>query len=99
MQLDLVYSTCAILIFLGICGMLLRRNMIIIAFCSELVFLGAILLLGALASSRGDVGLVGIGIVLVFGFAVLNLVALGVILLVYRQRATLNLEELRELRE
>lgn len=99
MQLDLVYSTSAILIFLGVSGLVLRRNMIIIAFCSELVFLGVMLLLGALARSRGDVRLVAIAIVLVFGFALLNLVAFGVVILVYRQRATLNLEELRELRE
>lgn len=79
------------LIFLGLIGLLMRRNLIAIGFSFLLVFLGILLWLYRLQAPQ-------IALILSFVFSLLILVYGAVIVFVWRNRGTLHIDEIRELR-
>ena len=86
------------LFFVGLGGMLARRSLLVVWMATELCVLGAAVAFGAFAAARGDPkGAAYAFVVLVLG-AVLAVVGTAVAIAVYRRRATVNVDELRELR-
>lgn len=79
------------LIFLGLIGLLMRRNLIAIGFSFLLVFLGILLWLYRLQAPQ-------VALILSFVFSLLILVYGAVIVFVWRNRGTLHIDEIRELR-
>ncbi len=80
-----------IFIFLGISGILIRRNLFAIAFCFLLVFLGIMTWLVNL----GDLQT---AFILGFIFSLLMLTYSTMVVFVWRERGTLHIDEIQELR-
>lgn len=79
------------LILLGLMGLLMRRNLIAIGFSFVLIFLGILLWLFLLGATT-------IAFLLSFVFS-LQLLLYGVIIIfVWRNKGTLHIDEIRELR-
>ena len=79
------------LIFLGFAGLLMRRNLIATGFCFQLVFLGILVWLNRL-------GVAPIALILSFVFGLYMLLYAVVVVFVWRNRGTLHIDEIRELR-
>lgn len=87
-----------LLFVVGLAGALLRRSLLVTLLSFELCVLGAVLAFVDFAVARGDgAGLAKAAVLLFLGVthAVLGAAAT---LAVFRRRATVNLDELRELR-
>lgn len=78
------------LIFLGILGLLMRRNLIAIGFCFQLVFLGALLWFIRAGAEQE-------AILLSFVFSLYTLLYTVVVIFVWRQHGSLHIDEIREL--
>jgi NADH-quinone oxidoreductase subunit K len=97
MQLMLIFS--ALLFVIGLIGFLTRRNMIIMFLCTELMFQGAALAMVAFGRMHMDAsGQVFVIFILTVAAAEAAL-ALGLVILLYRKRDTLDAEAWSELRE
>ena len=97
MQLMLTFS--ALLFVIGMIGFLTRRNMIIMFLCTELMFQGAALAMVAFGRMHMDPsGQVFVIFILTVAAAEAAL-ALGLVVLLYRKRDTLDAEAWSELRE
>ncbi len=97
MQLMLVFS--ALLFAIGLIGFLTRRNMIIMFLCTELMFQGAALAMVAFGRMHMDTsGQVFVIFILTVAAAEAAL-ALGLVVLLYRKRDTLDADAWSELRE
>ena len=82
----------------GLGGAATRRSLLVVLMSTELCVLGAAIVFAAYGAARGDPrGAAYAVVVLVLG-AVLALVGAATAIAVYRRRATVNLDELRELR-
>ncbi len=89
----------ALLFTCGLIGFLSRRNMIIMFLCTELMFQGAALAMIAFGKVHHDLsGQVFVIFILTVAAAEAAL-ALGLVVLLYRRRETLDSEAWSELRE
>ena len=89
----------ALLFTCGLIGFLSRRNMIIMFLCTELMFQGAALAMIAFGKVHPDLsGQVFVIFILTVAAAEAAL-ALGLVVLLYRRRETLDSEAWSELRE
>ncbi len=89
----------AILFTTGLIGFLSRRNMIIMFLCTELMFQASALALIAFGSAHHDVsGQIFVIFILTVAAAEAAL-ALGLVVLLYRRRETLDSEAWSELKE
>jgi NADH-quinone oxidoreductase subunit K len=88
----------AIMFAVGLVGFLARRNMIVIFLCTELMFQGVAINLVAFGAYNGNLAGQAFTIfVLVIAAAEASL-ALGLVVLLFRQKNTLDAEAWRELR-
>jgi len=88
----------AILFTIGLIGFLCRRNLIVMFLCTELMFQGVAVNLVAFAKFWGNLnGQAFVIFILVIAAAEASL-ALGLIVLLFRQRGTLDAEAWRELK-
>jgi NADH-quinone oxidoreductase subunit K len=91
--------TSSMLFVLGLVGFLVRRNLIIMFLCTELMFQAAAIAMIAFARFHGEVsGQVFVIFILTVAAAEAAL-ALGLVMLLYRRRETLNADAWSELRE
>lgn len=91
--------TSVVLFVLGMVGFLVRRNLIIMFLCTELMFQAAAIAMIAFARFHGDVsGQVFVIFILTVAAAEAAL-ALGLVMLLYRRHETLNADAWSELRE
>ncbi len=89
----------ALLFSIGIAGFLSRRNMIVMFLCTELMFQGAALALIAFGKMHGDLSGQVFTIFILTVAAAEAALALGLVILLYRRRETLNSEAWSELKE
>lgn len=88
----------AILFSLGLIGFLTRRNLIIIFLCTELMFQGVIVTLVAFGAYHANLaGQAFVLFILIIAAAEASL-ALGLIVLLFRERHTVDAEAWRSLR-
>ena len=87
----------AVLFTLGVGGVLLRRNAIVIFMCVELMLNAVNLTFIALAQTLGVAGQIFVFFVMAVAAAEAA-VGLAIILAIYRHRATLNLERINLLK-
>lgn len=98
-QISIALAISALLFVIGLIGFLCRRNMIIMFLCTELMFQGAALAMIAFSRMRMDVsGQVFVIFILTVAAAEAAL-ALGLVVLLYRRRATLSSDAWSELGE
>ena len=91
--------TSAILFAIGLVGFLVRRNMIVMFLCTELMFQAAAIAMIAVGRFHYDVsGQVFVIFILTVAAAEAAL-ALGLVVLLYRRKETLSTEAWSELRE
>ncbi len=89
----------AVLLVIGLVGFVTRRNMIVMFLCTELMFQAAAIAMIAFGRFHLDIsGQVFVIFVLTMAAAEAAL-ALGLVVLLYRHRATLSAEAWSELRE
>ncbi|MHC5004871.1 MAG: NADH-quinone oxidoreductase subunit NuoK [Planctomycetota bacterium] len=92
-------ATSAILFTIGLVGFLVRRNMIVMFLCTELMFQAAAIAMVAFGRFHLDVsGQVFVIFILTIAAAEAAL-ALGLVVLLYRRKETLSAEAWSELRE
>ena len=87
----------AVLFTLGVAGVLLRRNAIVIFMCVELMLNAVNLTFIALAQTLGVAGQIFVFFVMAVAAAEAA-VGLAIILAIFRHRATLNLERINLLK-
>ena len=88
----------AIMFAIGLIGFLCRRNMIVMFLCTELMFQGVVINLVAFGAYHGNLAGQAFTIfVLVIAASEASL-ALGLVVLLFRQKNTLDAEAWRELR-
>ncbi len=88
----------AIMFAIGVIGFVTRRNMIVIFLCTELMFQGVAINLIAFSRYHGDLaGQAFVIFVLVIAAAEASL-ALGLVILLFRERNTLDVNAWRELK-
>jgi NADH-quinone oxidoreductase subunit K len=88
----------AIMFAIGLIGFMSRRNMIVMFLCTELMFQGVAINLVAFGAYHGNLaGQAFTMFVLVIAASEASL-ALGLVVLLFRQRNTLDAEAWRELR-
>ena len=100
-QLSLSYYliTSGVLFVLGLIGFLVRRNLIIMFLCTELMFQAAAIAMIAFGRYYWDVsGQVFVIFILTVAAAEAAL-ALGLVMLLYRRRETLNADAWSELKD
>jgi len=91
--------TSAVLFAIGLIGFVSRRNMIVMFLCTELMFQGAAIAMVAFGRYHMDVsGQVFVIFILTIAAAEAAL-ALGLVVLLYRRKATLDAEAWSELHE
>ena len=91
--------TSAVLFVIGLVGFLVRRNMIIMFLCTELMFQAAAIAMIAFGRFHMDIsGQVFVIFILTVAAAEAAL-ALGLVVLLYRRRETLSADAWSELRE
>ncbi len=89
----------SLLFIIGLIGFLTRRNMIVMFLCTELMFQAAAIAMIAFGHYHGDVsGQVFVIFILTVAAAEAAL-ALGLVVLLFRRRATLSAEAWSELGE
>lgn len=88
----------AIIFVIGLIGFLTRRNLIILFLCTELMFQGVLVNLIAFGAYHGNFhGQAFVVFVLVIAAAEASL-ALGLVVLLYRRKNTLDADAWRELK-
>ena len=91
--------TSALLFVIGVIGFLVRRNMIVMFLCTELMFQAAAIAMIAFSRFHMNVsGQVFVIFILTIAAAEAAL-ALGLVVLLYRRRETLSAESWSDLRE
>jgi NADH-quinone oxidoreductase subunit K len=89
----------ALLFAIGLIGVLMKRNALIVMMCVELMLNAANLTFLAFARQRGDVGGHAIAFFVIAVAAAEAAVGLAVVIAIYRTRGALNVDEVRTLRE
>ncbi len=101
MQLDITHAyvlTGALLFAIGVVGFLARRNLIIIFLSTEIMFQGVILNLVGFGMRHGTLNGQAFALFLLVIAAVEAGVALGLVVLLFRRKGTLDAEAWRTLR-
>ena len=91
--------TSAVLFVIGLIGFVSRRNLIVMFLCTELMFQGAAIAMIAFGRYHMDVSGQTFVIFILTIAAVEAALALGVVVLLYRRKATLDAEAWSELHE
>jgi NADH-quinone oxidoreductase subunit K len=86
------------LLVIGLTGALLRRSWLVVLASLELGLLGVSVLFIAFGAARDDPAGVARGVILLVLAVAYAVVGAAVAVAVFRRRATVNLDELRELR-
>ncbi len=87
----------AIVFCIGMSGVLVRRNPLVILLCLELMLNAANLALVAFARAHGDMGGQVFALIVMVVAACEVAVGLGLIVALYRRRLPIDVDELREL--
>lgn len=89
---------CSVIFSIGVIGVLIRRNVIIIMMCIELMLNSVNLLLAAFSAYRGDAsGQVFVFFVMALAAAEVA-VGLAIVIMVYRNTKSVDIESLSKLR-
>ncbi|MBE8722892.1 MULTISPECIES: NADH-quinone oxidoreductase subunit NuoK [Sphingobacterium] len=89
---------CSVIFSIGVIGVLIRRNVIIIMMCVELMLNSVNLLLAAFSAYRGDAsGQVFVFFVMALAAAEVA-VGLAIVIMVYRNTKSVDIESLSKLR-
>jgi NADH-quinone oxidoreductase subunit K len=89
----------ALLFTIGLSGVLLKRNALIVMMCVELMLNAANLTFLSFARQFGDVGGHAIAFFVIAVAAAEAAVGLAVVIAIYRTRGSINIDEVRALRE
>jgi NADH-quinone oxidoreductase subunit K len=89
----------AILFTIGLCGVLMKRNALIVMMSVELMLNAANLTFLAFARHAGDVSGHAIAFFVIAVAAAEAAVGLAVVIAIYRTRGAINVDEVRALRE
>ncbi len=89
----------ACLFGIGLVGVLLKRNALIVMMCVELMLNAANLTFLAFARQRGDLGGHAIAFFVIAVAAAEAAVGLAIIIAIFRTQGTVNMDELKELRD
>jgi NADH:ubiquinone oxidoreductase subunit K len=98
LNLEMVLLLSAVLFVIGVIGVIIRRNLIVILMCIELMLNSANL--AFIAFARFHQNLDGhIAVFFVMAIAAVEVaVGLALIILIYRNRKTVNIDDLRDLK-
>ncbi|MEM1012085.1 MAG: NADH-quinone oxidoreductase subunit NuoK [Planctomycetota bacterium] len=88
-----------IMFALGMIGFMTRRNLIVMFLCTELMFQGVAISLVAFAAYHNNVAGQAFVIFLLVIAAAEATLALGIVVLLFRQKGTVDSEAWKELRE
>jgi len=88
----------AIMFMIGLIGFLTRRNMIVLFLCTELMFQGAAINFMAFSHYWGNLGGQAFVIFILVVAAAEASLALGLVVLLFRQKSTLDADAWRELK-
>ena len=88
-----------IMFALGMIGFMTRRNLIVMFLCTELMFQGVAISMVAFAAYHNNVAGQAFVIFLLVVAAAEATLALGIVVLLFRQKGTVDSEAWRELRE
>ena len=88
-----------IMFALGMIGFMTRRNLIVMFLCTELMFQGVAITLVAFAAYHNNVAGQAFVIFLLVIAAAEATLALGIVVLLFRQKGTVDSEAWKELRE
>jgi len=88
----------AILFVIGVAGVMIRRNALIILMSIELMLNAANLALLGFARQTGDITAHGLVVFIMTVAAAEAAIGLGLVLAIFRHRGTLNVDEIRTLR-
>ena len=88
-----------IMFSLGMIGFMTRRNLIVMFLCTELMFQGVAISMVAFAAYHNNVAGQAFVIFLLVVAAAEATLALGIVVLLFRQKGTVDSEAWRELRE
>jgi NADH-quinone oxidoreductase subunit K len=89
----------ALLFGIGLIGVLTKRNALIVMMCVELMLNAANLTFLAFARQQGNVGGHAIAFFIIAVAAAEAAVGLAIIIAIYRTRGSVNMDEVRALRE
>jgi NADH-quinone oxidoreductase subunit K len=89
----------AMLFAVGLIGVLMKRNALIVMMCVELMLNAANLTFLAFARQRGDLAGHAIAFFVIAVAAAEAAVGLAVVIAIYRTRGAVNVDEVRTLRE
>jgi NADH-quinone oxidoreductase subunit K len=89
----------AVLFGVGLVGVLIKRNALIVMMCIELMLNAANLTFLAFARQQGNVGGHAIAFFVIAVAAAEAAVGLAIVIAIYRTRGSVNIDEVRELRE
>jgi NADH-quinone oxidoreductase subunit K len=89
----------AVLFGVGLVGVLIKRNALIVMMCIELMLNAANLTFLAFSRQQGNVGGHAIAFFVIAVAAAEAAVGLAIVIAIYRTRGTVNMDDVRELRE
>jgi NADH-quinone oxidoreductase subunit K len=89
----------AVLFGIGLVGVLVKRNALIVMMCVELMLNAANLTFLAFARQQGNIGGHAIAFFVIAVAAAEAAVGLAIVIAIYRTRGSVNVDEVRELRE
>jgi len=89
----------AILFGIGLVGVLTKRNALIVMMCVELMLNAANLTFLAFARQQGNIGGHAVAFFIIAVAAAEAAVGLAIIIAIYRTRGTVNMDDVRSLRE
>ena len=89
----------AVLFGIGLVGVLIKRNALIVMMCIELMLNAANLTFLAFARQQGNVGGHAIAFFVIAVAAAEAAVGLAIVIAIYRTRGSVNVDDVRELRE
>jgi len=89
----------AVLFGIGLVGVLIKRNALIVMMCIELMLNAANLTFLAFARQQGNVGGHAIAFFVIAVAAAEAAVGLAIVIAIYRTRGSVNMDDVRELRE
>jgi NADH-quinone oxidoreductase subunit K len=89
----------AILFGIGLVGVIVKRNALIVMMCVELMLNAANLTFLAFARQQGSIGGQAIAFFIIAVAAAEAAVGLAIIIAIYRTRGSVNMDEVRALRE
>ncbi len=97
--LQLYLMLAAILFGIGLIGVLIKRNALVVMMCVELMLNAANLTFLAFARQQGNVGGHAIAFFVIAVAAAEAAVGLAIVIAIYRTRLSVNVDEVRALRE